>query len=85
VVQAGPASGFGLAVAIQHGDGTITLYGHVNQMFVSVGQAVTTGEQIAEVGNRGHSTGPHLHIEVTTPAGTKINPKPWLDGHGVGY
>ena len=32
VLQAGPASGFGLAVAVQHGDGTITLYGHVNQM-----------------------------------------------------
>jgi murein DD-endopeptidase MepM/ murein hydrolase activator NlpD len=52
---------------------------------VAKGQQVKAGQKIAEVGNRGHSTGPHLHIEVTTAAGTKINPKPWLDGHGVGY
>jgi murein DD-endopeptidase MepM/ murein hydrolase activator NlpD len=85
VVQAGPASGFGLSVAIQHADGTITLYGHVNQMFVSVGQAVTTGQQIAEVGNRGHSTGPHLHFEVHT-GGLYVNrgnPAPWLTAHGI--
>ena len=56
MLQAGPASGFGLAVAVQHGDGTITLYGHVNQFFVRVGQAVAAGERIAEVGNRAWDT-----------------------------
>jgi murein DD-endopeptidase MepM/ murein hydrolase activator NlpD len=85
VVDSGPASGFGLWVRVRHGDGTVTTYGHVNRSFVAKGQQVKAGQKIAEVGNRGHSTGPHLHIEVTTPAGTKINPKPWLDGHGVGY
>jgi len=44
-----------------------------------------TGEVIAEVGNRGRSTGPHLHIEVETPGGRTINPRPWLDEHGIGY
>jgi murein DD-endopeptidase MepM/ murein hydrolase activator NlpD len=85
VVQAGPASGFGLAVAVQHADGTITLYGHVNQMFVSVGEAVTTGQQIAEVGNRGQSTGPHLHFEVHTGGlyANRVNPAPWLTAHGI--
>jgi murein DD-endopeptidase MepM/ murein hydrolase activator NlpD len=85
VVQAGPASGFGLAVAVQHGDGAITLYGHVNQMFVSVGQAVAAGQQIAEVGNRGQSTGPHLHFEVHTGGlyVNRVNPVPWLTAHGV--
>jgi murein DD-endopeptidase MepM/ murein hydrolase activator NlpD len=85
VVQAGPASGFGLAVAVEHGDGTITLYGHVNQMFVSVGQSVSAGQQIAEVGNRGQSTGPHLHFEVHTGGlyGNRVNPVPWLTAHGI--
>jgi murein DD-endopeptidase MepM/ murein hydrolase activator NlpD len=85
VVSSGPASGFGLWVRVQHADGTITTYGHINRSLVSVGQKVEAGQQIAEVGNRGQSTGPHLHIEVTTPAGTKINPKPWLDEQGIGY
>ena len=85
VLQAGPASGFGLAVAVQHGDGTITLYGHVNQMFVSAGQVVSAGQQIAEVGNRGQSTGPHLHFEVHT-GGLYVNrgnPVPWLSARGI--
>jgi murein DD-endopeptidase MepM/ murein hydrolase activator NlpD len=85
VLQAGPASGFGQAVAVQHGNGTITLYGHVNQMFVSAGQVVTAGQQIAEVGNRGQSTGPHLHFEVHTGGlyANRTNPVPWLSDHGI--
>jgi murein DD-endopeptidase MepM/ murein hydrolase activator NlpD len=85
VLQAGPASGFGLAVAVQHGDGTITLYGHVNQMFVSAGQVVTAGQQIAEVGNRGQSTGPHLHFETHTGGlyANRVNPAPWLSARGI--
>ena len=85
VLQAGPASGFGLAVAVQHGDGTITLYGHVNRFFVSAGQTVTAGQQIAEVGNRGQSTGPHLHFEVHKGGlyANRTNPVPWLTAHGI--
>ncbi|SNR66424.1 M23 family metallopeptidase [Blastococcus mobilis] len=85
VLQAGPASGFGLAVAVQHRDGTITLYGHVNQMFVSAGEVVSAGQQIAEVGNRGQSTGPHLHFEVHTGGlyKNRSNPAPWLDARGI--
>ena len=45
-------------------DGTIGVYGHINETLVSVGQRVLAGEQIATVGNRGYSTGPHLHYEV---------------------
>lgn len=85
VLQAGPASGFGLAVSVQHRDGTITLYGHVNQFFVSPGQVVATGERIAEVGNRGQSTGPHLHFEVHTGGlyVNRTNPVPWLSQRGI--
>jgi hypothetical protein len=45
---------------------TVTTYGHVNRSLRGQGQQVEDGEKIAEVGNRGESTGPHLHIEVTT-------------------
>ncbi|MGY1650940.1 M23 family metallopeptidase [Geodermatophilus sp. SYSU D01119] len=85
VLQAGPASGFGLAVYVQHDDGSITLYGHVNSFSVSAGQVVRAGEQIAEVGNRGQSTGPHLHFEVHQGGlyASRVNPVPWLAAHGV--
>ncbi|WP_299952682.1 M23 family metallopeptidase [uncultured Modestobacter sp.] len=85
VLHAGPANGFGLAVYIQHSDGTITLYGHINQAFVSAGQRVSAGEQIAEVGNRGQSTGPHVHIEAHTGGlyANRENPAPWLAARGI--
>ncbi|MBB3082299.1 M23 family metallopeptidase [Geodermatophilus sabuli] len=85
VLQAGPASGFGQAVYVQHGDGQITLYGHVNRFFVTAGQVVTAGQQIAEVGNRGQSTGPHLHFEVHQGGlyANRVNPMPWLAQHGI--
>jgi murein DD-endopeptidase MepM/ murein hydrolase activator NlpD len=85
VLQAGPASGFGLAVYVQHDDGSITLYGHVNSFDVSAGQVVSAGQQIAEVGNRGQSTGPHLHFEVHQGGlyASRVNPTPWLAARGV--
>lgn len=83
VEDAGPASGFGLWVVLRHPDGSHSVYGHVNRMFVKVGDKVTAGEQIAEIGNRGESTGPHLHFEIWLPDGTKINPQPWLAEHGI--
>jgi murein DD-endopeptidase MepM/ murein hydrolase activator NlpD len=83
VEDAGPASGFGLWVVLRHPDGTHTVYGHVNRMFVKVGQQVKAGQEIAEIGNRGESTGPHLHFEVWSADGTKINPIPWLASHGI--
>lgn len=83
VEEAGPASGFGLWVVLRHADGTHSVYGHIDRSLVSVGQQVTAGQQIAELGNRGQSTGPHLHFEIWDVDGTKINPLPWLAGHGV--
>ena len=82
VIDSGPASGFGLWVRVQHGDGLITVYGHINESLVSVGQSVAAGEQIATMGNRGQSTGPHLHFEVDQD-GSKIDPLPWLRSYGV--
>ena len=79
---AGPASGFGLWVRVQHDDGTVTTYGHVNDYQVNVGQRVNAGQQIATVGNRGQSTGPHLHFEVAEN-GAKVDPAAWLQARGV--
>jgi murein DD-endopeptidase MepM/ murein hydrolase activator NlpD len=83
VIEAGPASGFGLWVRIRHDDGTITVYGHVDRYIVRQGQQVKAGEQIATVGNRGYSTGPHLHFEVWSGSGAKINPLNWLRSKGA--
>lgn len=84
VVDSGPASGFGQWVRVEHADGTVTVYGHISRSLVRVGERVSAGEVIAEVGNEGRSTGPHLHFEVHTPGGNKINPRPWLDERGIG-
>ena len=85
VIQAGPASGFGLAVYVQHDNGDVTVYGHMEQVLVEAGQVVRAGDTIALVGNRGQSTGPHLHFEVRSGGanGTPINPITWLSERGV--
>ncbi|WP_107656747.1 M23 family metallopeptidase [Nocardia suismassiliense] len=83
VIEAGPASGFGMWVRVQQDDGTIGVYGHVNDILATVGQQVRAGDIIATVGNRGFSTGPHLHYEVHLPGGQPIDPLPWLAGRGV--
>ncbi|APU16271.1 metalloendopeptidase-like membrane protein [Actinoalloteichus fjordicus] len=82
VISAGTASGFGQWVRVQADDGTITVYGHIDTYSVSVGQQVAAGEQIATMGNRGQSTGPHLHFEVHVN-GQKIDPQPWLAARGI--
>lgn len=83
VIEAGPASGFGLWVRIQLDDGTVNVYGHLNSYSVSEGQRVEAGDVIAEMGNRGQSTGPHLHFEVWTSGGEKVDPHSWLANRGV--
>lgn len=83
VIDAGPASGFGLWVRIQLDDGTIQVYGHMNTFSVHRGQQVKCGQQIAEIGDRGQATGPHLHFEVWANGTTKIDPRPWLAARGV--
>ena len=85
VVESGPASGFGLWVRIRHTDGTTTIYGHINRSLVAEGQMVLAGQKIAEMGNRGNSTGPHLHFEVWNAAGQKINPILWLHQHNIDF
>ncbi len=64
VTWAGPKSGYGDMVEIEHPGGYRTRYGHSHRIDVEVGQMVNKGQQIATVGNSGRSTGPHVHYEV---------------------
>ena len=67
-------TGYGNKVMIDHGNGYITLYGHLSKIIVSVGQHVNRGQQIGIEGSTGRSTGPHVHFEIRTTGGGFINP-----------
>ncbi|WP_431957354.1 M23 family metallopeptidase [Nocardia lijiangensis] len=84
VIEAGPAAGFGMWVRLMHDDGTVTIYGHIDTATVSQGERVTAGDQIATMGNRGFSTGPHVHFEVWLNGVDKVDPLPWLATRGIG-
>lgn len=83
VVASGPVAGYGLWIRIQTDDGYLLEYGHNNTNYVAVGERVTAGQVIGEVGNRGDSTGPHLHLGVQNPAGQWIDSVSWLAANGV--
>jgi len=77
VVYAGWMSGYGNLVAIDHGGGISTAYGHQSSLAVSVGQIVAQGETIGYVGCTGHCFGPHLHFEVRIN-GAPVDPLGYL-------
>ena len=85
VLRAGPASGYGNVIYIQHLNGDVTVYGHMEKVLVEAGQVVESGELIARVGSRGFSTGPHLHFEVWAGGlnGRRVDPIDWLGEQGV--
>lgn len=64
VSYSGWMSGYGNTVIIDHGNGVQTLYGHNSALQVSVGQQVSQGQTIANVGSTGQVTGPHIHWEI---------------------
>lgn len=73
VTWSGDRSGYGNLVEINHGNGYITRYGHNQKSMVQVGDTVESGQQIAEMGSSGRSTGPHVHFEVLRD-GRHVNP-----------
>lgn len=77
VIVAGWLGGYGNLVAIDHGNGLSTLYGHQSQIAVSAGQSVSQGEVIGYSGCTGYCFGPHLHFEVRVN-GTPVDPMRYL-------
>jgi murein DD-endopeptidase MepM/ murein hydrolase activator NlpD len=78
VVASGMQKQYGNFVAIDHGNGVVTLYAHCNRNFVEAGEIVRRGQKIAEVGRTGNATGPHLHFELRK-GGIPQNPLPMMN------
>lgn len=79
VTLAGVNGGYGNCVMINHGNGYVTLYGHMSSIAVSNGQSVSQGDTIGYVGSTGLSTGPHLHFEIHSGGGL-IDPEQFFSG-----
>ncbi|RUO26614.1 hypothetical protein CWE09_07900 [Aliidiomarina minuta] len=78
VTFAGRRAGYGKLVEIDHGAGLRTRYAHMRSIDVDVGDVVTRGQKIAEVGTLGRSTGPHVHYEVLRN-GKHVDPREYVN------
>ena len=70
-------SGPGLLIIIDHGDGYMSLYGHNDRLYESVGQQVAAGQVIARAGDSGGSARPELYFEIRRE-GKPLDPRQWL-------
>jgi murein DD-endopeptidase MepM/ murein hydrolase activator NlpD len=68
----------GLQMVLRHNNGMKTGYAHLSKRIATLGDRVKRGDIIAEVGNTGASTGPHLHFTVTDTMGKKVDPLTYL-------
>lgn len=71
--------GYGYLVEITHDDGSRSLYAHQSRLHVQVGDRVSQGQQIGQMGSTGRSTGPHLHFEIHAPGYGAVNPMTLLE------
>ena len=78
VIVVGESSSYGKYCMVEHAGGYSTLYAHCSRITVSSGAAVKEGQKIAEVGETGVATGPHLHFELQKN-GTYLNPIYYVD------
>ncbi len=79
IVSSAEQSGaYGKLVKIEHGAGLETRYAHTSKILVKVGERVTKGQIVAEVGSTGRSTGPHLHYEIRLN-GASLDPRKYLN------
>jgi murein DD-endopeptidase MepM/ murein hydrolase activator NlpD len=76
-------SGYGISVVVDHHNGFLTHYAHMNKTAVSEGQKVDAGTLLGYEGSTGDSTGPHLHFEVHKGMWNQVDPTPWLRDHGI--
>lgn len=81
VLSAGSHPQYGQLVELDHGNGLVTRYAHTSRMLVKAGDLIKRGQTIAEMGNTGRSTGPHLHFEVLVE-GVQQDPAKFLAGKG---
>jgi murein DD-endopeptidase MepM/ murein hydrolase activator NlpD len=77
VVTQEPHIAYGNMIEIDHGKDLVTRYGHASNVMVKKGDLIRRGQKIAEVGNTGRSTGPHLHFEVLV-RGVQQDPQKFL-------
>jgi murein DD-endopeptidase MepM/ murein hydrolase activator NlpD len=68
------SGGYGYLVDVRHPDGSLSRYAHNSRLLVHEGQQVAQGQQIAEMGSTGRSTGPHLHFEIHASGQGAVNP-----------
>jgi murein DD-endopeptidase MepM/ murein hydrolase activator NlpD len=77
VISSGRKAGFGRMIEIEHSSTVVSRYSHLKKSLVKVGQMVKAVDIIAQVGNTGRSTGPHLHLEIAFN-GETANPRTYL-------
>ena len=77
VIAAELTPGYGNMVKIDHGSGLETRYAHASKLLVKAGERVVKGQEVAEVGTTGRSTGPHLHYEIRLN-GNALDPRQYL-------
>ena len=73
---------YGNVIELDHGQGVVTRYAHTSKILAKIGDIVKRGQKIAEIGNSGRSTGPHLHFEVRLD-GVAQNPAKFLASRGA--
>jgi murein DD-endopeptidase MepM/ murein hydrolase activator NlpD len=73
VIFAGRKGSFGKFIEVSHGYGIVTRYAHLDKIHVKIGDKVKLNQKIADLGNTGRSTGPHLHYEIRVN-GTRYDP-----------
>jgi murein DD-endopeptidase MepM/ murein hydrolase activator NlpD len=77
------AGGFGNAIWIKFNDGYTAVLGHLDKIYVKPGERVYVQEILADSGNSGHSTGPHLHLGIMNPNGKWIDPGEYVNLYQV--
>ncbi|MBQ6634448.1 MAG: M23 family metallopeptidase, partial [Ruminococcus sp.] len=76
----GCGGGYGNFIIVDHGNGFVTLYGHLSEVDCTIGDRVKAGDVIGKMGSTGFSTGDHLHFEIRYN-GYVMNPAYYVDIH----